>query len=343
MEDVLIEDSTRSGLDPRRASYVTGSDVPAICGENGFPGANWSGVMRKKVLKLPHEDTPATLWGKQHEPIAIADFCATYDATPTYLGFVLHKKYGWFGGTVDAIVCFNSDVKIPYTTSTSSRTKTDDSSGGGGVTMKAGSKAVLEVKCPKSRYIREGEMPGQYIGQLQSYLEICDMENGIFLDYRPAGPRSAKKMMVLHVKRDRVYMSLRLPYLKKWWDEFNATSAYVNAVVTCIQRTWKCYLARKRMNTAIDVLRATTGRMGCANTIGKIAGFLKKKEVYALDREALCDLESKTASRFIVWVSLDGFEERKRLWRRNGRRQTTIQSHDGRRGGGGGVCVVSFL
>lgn len=297
-------------LDPRRDDHVTASDVPSICGENGYPGANGDAVMRKKVLRLPSQDTPATLWGKQHEPIAIKDFCDATGAVVEYPGFAVHPRFKWLGGTIDGKVRFQRGVTFSD-----------------GVSLPPGAIAILEVKCPKSRAIKDGEMPGQYVGQVQTYLEIYDCEDGVFLDYKPAGPRSAKKMMILHVKRDREYMALRLPFLKNWWDRFNVYSAYVTSVVTVIQRAWRLYLARRAFDQAAR--EKMMMRLGCASTVGKIAGFLRKKHI----NETMWMEVPECTDHSVIWTSFDSS-----LCRRQ-RRWTTrpdVPIHTG-------VCVVSMV
>ena len=303
-----------AALDPKRYECVTASDVPAICGENGYAGANWKGVMRKKVLHIVSEETDATRWGKTNEPFAIRDVCIELQTVVDYPGFVIHPKYPWMGGTIDGRLTFTYGHTFPD-----------------GTYLPPGSVAILEVKCPKSRTIHEGEIPGQYVGQLQTYLEIYDCEHGIFLDYKPAGPRSKKKMMILYVKRDRRYMGLRLPYLKKWWDEYNVYCAYVNAVVTCIQRAWRMYLARRAVDRAAK--RKMAMRIGCAATVGKIAGFLRKKNIdETIPRVPEC---SQYGVVFVDFANAEYNTVPTRSWRAKRPREAAAPEHTGE-------CFVSM-
>lgn len=309
-------------LDPKRYDCVTASDVPAICGESGFRGANWSGVMRKKVFHVVSEETDATRWGKTNEPNAIRDVCLELQAVVDYPGFVIHPRYSWMGGTIDARLTFTYGYMFPD-----------------GTFLPPGTVAILEVKCPKSRPIQEGVIPGQYIGQLQTYLEIFDCEHGIFLDYKPAGPRSQKKMMILHIWRDRNYMGLRLPYLKKWWDEYNIYTAYVNAVVTCIQRAWRLYLARRAVDRAAKYKMAM--RIGCASTVGKIAGFLRKKKI---DETIPCVPECTNFGTIFVDFADAGYDNEHpfRSWMRRGRANKRTREEEYAPPLQTGVCYVSM-
>ena len=214
-----------SHLAARRIGDVTASDVPAICGENAFSSAD--SVLKKKVYKVASQDTEATLHGKKYEPVAIEEFCTRTGAVVTLPGYILSPIYPWLGGTVDGIATMARDVDL------------------NGIRIPAGTVLVIEVKCPLTRQIKEEEVPGQYVGQLQTYMEILDFELCIFIQYKPPGPRSKAKFTMLAVPRDRAYMALRLPYLKRFWDKLNVYGTYVNTVVTVIQRAWRMFLARR--------------------------------------------------------------------------------------------------
>jgi putative phage-type endonuclease len=208
-------------LDPRRDTDVTGSDVPAICGESSW--GTKSSVMYKKIFKLRSPDTEATLHGKRLEPVAIRRFCETTGAKVEYPGYVKHSAYSWFGATVDGVA-----------------------------TMPDGSRCVIEIKCPLRRKITD-EVPIQYVGQVQVYLEILNMDLCLFVQYKPAGPRKAEELCVTPVRRDRRYMAARLPSLRRFWGDMTAKHAYAIKVVVAMQRAWKAEGCKK----------ASTLRIGC--------------------------------------------------------------------------------
>lgn len=194
-------------LDPRRSGDITASDVPAICGES--PWQTKASVGDKKIYKLQSPDTEATLHGKRFEPVAIARFCRETGATVEYPGYINHSTIKWLGGTVDGIATYPN-----------------------------GHRVVIEVKCPISRKIKD-EVPMHYEGQLQTYMEILDMTHCIFIQYKPGGPRSAEQFSITDVPRDPDYIRLRLPLLRRFWEEFTVRAAFVNRVVTAVKRVLK--------------------------------------------------------------------------------------------------------
>lgn len=268
-------------LAARRVGDVTCSDIPAICGENAFSSER--SVLMKKLYKLPSVDTEATLHGKKYEPVAIDEFCAQTGAVVSYPGYLLSPKYPWLGGTVDGIARMTRDITL------------------NGIFIPAGTVLVIEVKCPKSRQIKPDEVPGQYVGQLQGYMEILDFELCIFIQYKPPGPRSKAKFSMLAVPRDRYYMAVRLPHLKKFWDSLNIHGAYLNVVVTVIQRAWRLYLARRAFDRAAKARMRLSVK--CANTVGKMAGFMKRREIDSVRQTAFAfsDMESGDPPS-TVWV-----------------------------------------
>lgn len=269
-------------LDPRRGGDVTASDVAAICGENQWSSRH--SVLFKKVFHITGEDSAATIHGRTYEPIAIDEFCKRTGATVDQPGYVKHKKYTWFGGTVDGIATMHKEVKL------------------NGITIPKDTVLVIEVKCPLTRQIKD-EVPGQYIGQIQSYMEILDMENLIFVQFKPPGPRSQMKFSMVAVKRDRTYMALRMPVLRKFWDDIQIWGAYATRVVLVIQRAWRMYLARRAFNRAAK--ENMRNRLACANTVGKIAGFLTKKKMDTIQAAAL--MESCERAYNTIFVDITEF------------------------------------
>ena len=235
-------------LDPRREGDVTASDVAAICGECAFQ--NRRSVLYKKALKLRGEDTPATLHGRTLEPTALRRFVEETGATVLEYPceYKKHPIYNWFGGTRDAVVkTVSGDV------------------------------VVVEIKCPISRPIKD-EVPMHYVGQVQSYLALApEMPYALFVQYKPAGPRSKEKLQITRVNRDPRYMDVRLPSLKRFWDELQLWSAYVERVVVVIQRAWRYH--RSKAAAAEAAKNCMVARLRCANLVGKLAGFCRKRDV----------------------------------------------------------------
>jgi putative phage-type endonuclease len=164
-----------SHLDPRREYDVTASDIPSICGE--CPYASRRSVLFKKSLKLRSPDTAATLHGKQYEPIAIQKFIEKTGAKVELSGgdaqYKKHSVYTWLGGTVDGIATYPD-----------------------------GRRLILEVKCPISRQIKGDCIPIHYIGQVQTYMFLYDMDCCAFVQYRPPRPRTPEQLQITYIDRD---------------------------------------------------------------------------------------------------------------------------------------------
>ena len=236
-----------SVLDPRRDTDVTASDVPAICGECMFQTRR--SVLYKKALRLKSQDNPATLHGRYNEPIALRKFCEATGATVVEYPceYKRHHLYKWLGGTKDA------KVKMPD-----------------------GTVVVVEIKCPISRPIKD-EVPIQYIGQVQTYLYMePECPYALFVQYKPAGPRSCEKLQITKVDRDTQYMDLRMTALYRFWSELMLWTAYVEKIVTVMQRAWRVYRIKKQMDIAVK--NSMVMRLKCAKMVGKMAGFCKRRD-----------------------------------------------------------------
>jgi putative phage-type endonuclease len=221
---------------------ITASDVPTICGE--CPYATRRSVLFKKALRLVGTDTPATLHGRKFEPIAIERFCNKTGAVIEYPGYVKHSVYNWFGGTIDGLA-----------------------------TMPDGTKCIIEVKCPISRPIKD-EVPIQYVGQIQSYLEIFGLSYALLVQYKQATSRSPEKLQITKVPRDEKYFRSRLPCLSRFRQDLLMWSAYTEKVVCVIQRAWRGYRKRREAVTGFMI-----ARLRCASLVGKISGFIARKKV----------------------------------------------------------------
>lgn len=96
-------------------------------------------------------------WGTEHEPLAIQDYCQRMNVEAERVGFVLPDDTDDYGGSPDALLCNR--------------------------------KGLLEVKCPKPetliRYHWDGELPDDYIAQVQGLLLITGCEWCDFFAWHP--------------------------------------------------------------------------------------------------------------------------------------------------------------
>lgn len=62
-------------------------------------------------------------------------------------------------------------------------------------------------QCPLVRKIKEDDIPEHYLCQVQTLLEVLDLELAHFVQYRPEGMWGAMEFSVLEVKRDRAWFA----------------------------------------------------------------------------------------------------------------------------------------
>ena len=113
-------------------------------------------------------------------------------------GLLVHREHGWLGGSPDGVTA---------------------------------SGLLLECKCPLMRRIGDGSVPHHYWFQVQVCLEVCDLEEARFIQYRPASltwPQPAE-FVVTAVARDRAWFLEALPTLRAAHEEIQAARAAARA------------------------------------------------------------------------------------------------------------------
>jgi putative phage-type endonuclease len=164
-----------------REGMLTASDVATALGANPYESPER--LIAKKVYKIKWAGNAATAHGTTLEPIARDMYDARYNRKSHEIGLVQHPVHKWLGGSPDGI--------------------TEDG-------------LLIEIKCPLSRKIKS-EVPGHYLPQIQLLLEILDLEECDFIQYRPAGEKP-EEFNVVSVKRSREWFEKSLPVLKAFWD-----------------------------------------------------------------------------------------------------------------------------
>jgi putative phage-type endonuclease len=170
-----------------RTRMITCSDIPAVNGEN--PYTSRKQVFRKKTgQSRPFKGNKATRRGTAMEPIAIKayELKSGKRIWPEDIGLCLHPTWDVIGGSPD------------------------------GITLDG---ILLEVKCPLTREIISGHMPNLYNGQVQVLLEIFDLEEAHFVQYRPGNVYTDEVCDITVVRRDRVYFAKLLPILLDFMEE----------------------------------------------------------------------------------------------------------------------------
>jgi putative phage-type endonuclease len=163
-----------------RGTMLTASDVATALGENPYEKPS-SLILRKCGAPRTFTGNDATRHGEKYEPVARDLYCEKTGEVAHEIGLVQHPEYPWLGGSPD------------------------------GVTE---SGKLIEIKCPMSRKIKN-EVPKYYLPQLQILMEVLNLEECDFIQYRP----DPLEYEVTNVKRDRQWFADRLPKLQAFWNE----------------------------------------------------------------------------------------------------------------------------
>jgi putative phage-type endonuclease len=163
-----------------RETMLTASDVATALGENPYEKPQ-SLILKKCGHGTKFMGNDATRHGEKYESVARDLYCENTGEVVHELGLVQHPELPWLGGSAD------------------------------GVTE---SGKLIEIKCPVSRKI-DDKVPKHYLAQLQILMEVLDLEECDFIQYRP----EPLEYQVTNVKRDRDWFIQRLPKLNAFWNE----------------------------------------------------------------------------------------------------------------------------
>lgn len=183
-----------------RRGMLTASDIATVIGQNPFDSPKT--LMLQKVLygvRKPKEGEPksllytmskkfersqgsvATFHGEKYEPIARDLYCEKTGEIVHEIGLVQHDTIPWLGGSADGIT---------------------------------ESGKLIEIKCPLTRKIKQ-EVPGHYMAQIQLLLEILQLDECDFVQYKP----EPLEFCIVNVKKDPTWMDTHYETLKRFWDE----------------------------------------------------------------------------------------------------------------------------
>lgn len=165
-----------------RDNMITASDVASAIGENHYESPD--AFVRKKVLRTQWSGNAATAHGTLLEPLVRDMYDAKYGKKSHEIGVVQHREYPWLGGSPDGI--------------------TEDG-------------LLLEIKCPLTRKI-ENKVPKHYLPQIQLLMEVMDLDECDFVQYRPASAEVPEIFVTVRVQRDREWFARHLPAMKASWD-----------------------------------------------------------------------------------------------------------------------------
>jgi putative phage-type endonuclease len=165
-----------------RENMITASDIASALGENRYESID--AFVKKKVLRTKWAGNAATAHGTLLEPLVRDMYDQKTGRKSHEIGLVQHREYPWLGASPDGI--------------------TEDG-------------LLIEIKCPLTRKI-EKKVPKYYWPQVQLQLEITDLEECDFIQYKP----DPEEFVVVRVKRDREWFRANLPAMKKAWDRIVA-------------------------------------------------------------------------------------------------------------------------
>lgn len=169
-----------------RENMITASDIASAIGENRYESPD--AFIKKKVLRTQWAGNAATAHGTLLEPLVRDLYDAKYGKKSHEIGLVRHPKYHWLGASPDGV--------------------TEDG-------------LLIEIKCPLTRKI-EPKIPKHYLPQVQLQLEITDLEECDFIQYRPGSEGRPEEFVVVRVARDREWFAKNLPAMQAAWDRIVA-------------------------------------------------------------------------------------------------------------------------
>ena len=183
---IYAEQRSQEWLDLRE-KMITASDVASAIGENRYESVD--SFIKKKVLRTKWAGNAATAHGTALEPMVRDLYDERTGRKSHEIGLVQHREYPWLGASPDGV--------------------TEDG-------------LLIEIKCPLTRKI-EKKVPSYYLPQVQLQLEITDLEECDFIQYRPEvttdqGVTKPEEYVVLRVKRDREWFAKNLPAMRIAWD-----------------------------------------------------------------------------------------------------------------------------
>lgn len=169
-----------------RENMITASDIASAIGDNHYETPD--AFVKKKVLRTQFKGNAATAHGTLLEPLVRDLYDQRTGRKSHEIGLVQHREYPWLGASPDGI--------------------TEDG-------------LLIEIKCPLTRKI-ESKVPKHYWPQVQLQLEITDLDECDFIQYRPASEGKGEEFVVVRVKRDRSWFLKYLPVMKAAWDRIVA-------------------------------------------------------------------------------------------------------------------------
>jgi len=170
-----------------RGHMLTASDAATAIGVNKYDTPE--GLLLKKCgLGEKFTGNAATRHGELYEDEARILYEQRHNEVVHEIGLCPHPVHKWLGGSPDGV---------------------------------SESGKLVEIKCPPMRQIIPGEVPVHYMPQLQLCMEILDLEEADFIQYKPAATNWPKpeEFDVVNVKRDPEWWKTNLPVMDEFWKK----------------------------------------------------------------------------------------------------------------------------
>jgi putative phage-type endonuclease len=181
-----------------RKGLMTASDA---AGALGIPA--WTGQrnVRENLLKQKVSGTftgnHMTRHGQAYEDVVRDRFADILGVRCYDVGLLVHEKYPWLGASPDGV--------------------TD-------------SGALIEIKCPYKRQPIAGHPPHHYIPQMQTQLEVANLDYCYFVQWMPdwLSPDGKEIFTIDIIERDPEWFAQHVDALHAFWkDLMAARAAYV--------------------------------------------------------------------------------------------------------------------
>ena len=180
-----------------RRGLITASDAAAALGIKPF--ASYKGCPRADLLQKKLENRPFTSifveHGVKYEDEARDAAMQQLGMRALDFGLLRHPELPWLGASPDGVTACG---------------------------------LCIEVKCPLRRKISD-EVPEHYMPQVQVQMQVCGLDETLFIQYRPAVLTKAEPYLcITRVRRDDAWFERAKPLLKSFFDEYQrALETYV--------------------------------------------------------------------------------------------------------------------
>lgn len=172
-----------------RKTRITGSIVDTILRSNPFQDYTEL-VCTKAGMPTEFNGNAATEHGTLYEPEAISVYQRMTGRHVVELGLTPHKSTSLLAHSPDGISLSKTDAAV-----------------------------LLEVKCPLKRVIKPGHVPAYYMGQLQLGMEVFDVNEAHFVQYKPASLDGNEQFDITIVPRHIGWLDRNMHAFEQFWEE----------------------------------------------------------------------------------------------------------------------------